>query len=596
MVDPPPHQARDTPGGTRTPTGTAPSATSDPRPPDIDRPHASTPRTPPSDQPVPAPQPPVPCASAQSARPGAWRQAAGRTKAAVTGTTGLGALGLIGAAQLTAASYLARGAHPRGVPTVTVWLLGTILLGAAWLGLGRRLDRLPTRRLLVIGLSWVATLAASAPLASRDGYAYACQGALVAHRVSPYTHGIAALPCQWLHAVPELWWRTPAPYGPLWLLLSGGAAAGSGGHLGVAIALLRVIALAGVALIAWAGHRLAVRLGVDPRRAAWLGVLSPLVLVHAVSGVHNDALLAGFVVAGFAVAIRPGSAGGIGPAAAGRAVPGRAVPGRALLGQAGAGQAAAGQVAAGRATAWWVAASRAVAAGALLGLAVGVKATVLVVLPFVVLLAAGDRRWWEIARTALATCLGLAAGYAVFAVPSGYGLGWLGALRGTTDLIQWTSLPTGLGMTAGYLARALGRPDLATPALAAARVAGLLVLAAILVALWLRARSRVAQPRSVVAAAGAAMVATVLLAPVAFPWYLLAPLAVLAYSVSTDRVRYRLGLAAAVLALFVLPDGSGLAALTKLPGALLDTVVIVTVLVVVLRHRAGRATPTATEW
>jgi hypothetical protein len=502
----------------------------------------------------------VPRTWAQSARPGAWRQAAGRTKDAVTGIAGLGALGLIGAAGLTAASYLARGDHPRGVPAVAVWLAGTLLLGAAWLGLGHRRDRVPPRRLLLIGLSWAATLAASAPLASRDGYAYACQGTLVRHGLNPYTDGIAALPCPWLHAVPPLWWKTPAPYGPLWLLLSGGAAAGSGGHLVAAIALLRVVALAGLALVAWAGHRLARTLGVDPLGAAWLAVLSPLALVHAVSGVHNDALLAGFVMAGFAVAVRPGQAGAARPAVTSRG-------------------------------ALW----RAVAAGGLLGLAVGVKATALVALPFLVLLAAGDRRWREITRSAVATCLGLAGGYAAFAVPSGYGVGWLGALRGTTDLIQWTSLPTGLGMAAGYLARGLGRPELAAPALTAARVAGALVLAAILVALWWRARREVAQPRSVVTAAGAAMVATVLLAPVAFPWYLLAPLAVLGYSVAGASTRYRLGLAAAGLALLVLPDGAGLAALTKLPGALLDTVLIIAVPVVVLRRRrAGRATPTAT--
>ncbi|HEY2673400.1 MAG TPA: polyprenol phosphomannose-dependent alpha 1,6 mannosyltransferase MptB [Rugosimonospora sp.] len=463
-------------------------------------------------------------------------------------------MGLIGAGQLTAASYLAAGAHPRGVSAVAMWLSGTLLLGGAWLGLGRRLDRVPPRRLLVIGLSWVVTLLASAPLASRDGYAYACQGALVTHGVDPYANGIAALPCRWLPSVPSLWWHTPTPYGPVWLVLSGGADAGSGGRLVVAIALLRVIALAGVALTAWAGHRLARTLGVDPLPAAWLGVLSPLVLVHAVSGVHNDALLAGFVVAAFAVAARPAG------------------------------------------MAWAAPAARAVAAGALLGLAVGVKATALVALPFVVLLVAGDRRWWAIIRSGVATCLGLAAGYAAFAVPSGYGLGWLAALHGTTQLIQWTSVPTGLGMAAGYLARGLGRPGLATPALTAARAAGLLVLAVALVALWLRARRQAARPGPVVVAAGVAMVATVVLAPVAFPWYLLAPLAVLAYSATGDRARYRLALVTAGLALLVLPDGTGLAALTKLPGALLDTALVVTVLVALLRRRhAARATPTATE-
>ncbi|WP_345628976.1 polyprenol phosphomannose-dependent alpha 1,6 mannosyltransferase MptB [Rugosimonospora acidiphila] len=556
-------------------------------------------------------------ASAKSARPGPWRQAAGRAKVAVTGATGLGAVGLVGAGGLAAASYLANGAHPRGAAPVAVWLVGTVLLAGAWLGLGRRLDRVPPGRLLLIGLLWAAVLLASAPLGSRDGYAYACQGTLVTHGVDPYTSGIAALPCPWLTSVPALWWTTPTPYGPLWLMLSGAAAAGSGGHLAVAIALLRVIAVAGVALIGWAGLRLARTLGVDPARAAWLGALSPVVLVHAVSGVHNDALLAGLVVTGLAVAARPAvarpaaprppalAAAASGPAASGPAVPGPAAsgptapetaslasdpPGIDPLGIDSLGTGPPGIAA------WWASPlARAALAGALIGLAVGVKATALVALPFVALLAAGDRRWWQIIRAGAVACLGLAAGYAVFAVPSGYGVGWLPALRGTAQLIQWTSLPTGIGMAAGYLVRGLGRPDLATPALDVARAVGLVILTVTLVGLWLRARRLAERPQPVVAAAGVALAATVLLAPVAFPWYLLAPLAVLAFSVSGERARHRLALGVAGLALLVLPDGTGVAALTKLPGALLDTALVITILVVLIRRRrAGRATPTAT--
>jgi hypothetical protein len=488
-----------------------------------------------------------------------------------------------------------------------------MLLGGAWHGLGLGIGRAapagpgsgrgpgsptgrsgggpgrgPVRRLLLVGLPWAVVLLASAPLASRDGYAYACQGALVTHGVNPYTSGVATLPCRWLDSVPSLWWHTSTPYGPLWLLLSGGAAVGSGGHLAGAIALLRLVAVGGVALTAWAGHRLAGTLGANPATAVWLGALSPLVLVHAVSGVHNDALLAGLVVAAFAVAARrigrPGAVDPVDPAG-GTDRGGPDVAG----GAAGSGRMG------GRGEGWPAWTGRVALAGALLGLAVAVKATALVALPFVVLLAAGDGHWRRLVRAGAAAGLGLVAGYAVLAVPSGYGLGWLGALSGTTQLIQWTSPPTGLGMTAGYLARGLGRRDLATPALDAARWAGLLVLAVTLVTLWLWARRRAAQPRLVVLAAGLAMTGTVLLAPVAFPWYMLAPLAVLAASVTGDRLRYRLGLAATGLALLVLPDGTGLAALTKLPGALLDTALLVTVVVVVLRRRrAGRARPTAT--
>jgi hypothetical protein len=85
------------------------------------------------------------------------------------------------------------------------------------------------------------------------------------------------------------------------------------------------------------------------------------------------------------------------------------------------------------------------------------------------------------------------------------------------------------------------------------------------------------------------MAATTVLAPVAFPWYALTVLAVLAHGVTTDRVRYRLGLLAVGLALLTLPDGTGVAALTKLPGALLDTVLAGWLIVMAVRR--ARAAP-----
>ena len=473
---------------------------------------------------------------AQSARCGASGQATGR----LNDTAVLRILGFVGACALAVSSWVPR---PAAIP---LWLAGTLGLGLAFLVFGNRAGRTGARALLATGLLWALPLLASAPLGSRDAYAYACQGELVGHGIDPYTAGVAQLPCRWLDSVPTLWWHTPAPYGPLWLVLSGGAAAGSGGHLWLAVALLRLVALAGVGLLGWAGWRLASALGVDPRPAGWLALASPLVLVHAVSGAHNDALLAGLVLAALAVAA---------------------------------------QAAARSSTA-------ALAAGALLGLAVAVKVTALVAAPFVVLLVARDRRWWPVVRAALLTAVGLVAGYAVVALPSGYRLGFVPALSNTSHLVQWTSLPTGVGMTLGYLARAAGHRSLADPALAAVRIVGLTVLAGLLLGIWWWARQRADRPRSTVLAAGLAMAAATVLAPVAFPWYALTVLAVLAYGAATDRVRYRLGLLAVGLALLTLPDGTGVAALTKLPGALLDTALaawLIVAAVRAVRRRAGGA-------
>src|SRR5439155_22589138 len=171
------------------------------------------------------------------------------------------------------------------------------------------------------------------PLASRDVYAYACQGSLVTAGMDPYTHGASALPCPWLHDVQWMWRSTPSPYGSLWLVIAGLAAAT--GSLLAATVVFKLVALTGIGLTGWAGYRLARSLGTDQVKAAWLGLINPLVLVHALSGAHNDALLAGLVVSLLAVTV------------------------------------------AGERTA-----PRALAVGGLLGLAVAVKATMLLALPF----------------------------------------------------------------------------------------------------------------------------------------------------------------------------------------------------------------------
>jgi len=453
-------------------------------------------RAPPLDEPPTAPQSAASRASAQSARPGAARQAAW-----------LRYLGLAGSVAVAVA-----GSRPVG-------LIGVAVLAAAWYGLRRVQSQC---WLLVTAALWALPLLCTPPLFSGDAMAYACQGDLLVHGLSPYHHGVADLPCPWLGRVPAPWWHTPAPYGPLWIAITGAAAAT--GNLWVAIGILRLVALAGIALAVGFGRRL----GVNPATTnpAWLAAASPLVLLHGVSGAHNDALLAGLVVAGLALAVR----------------------------------------------ARW-----GVAAGVLLGLAVAVKVTALVAVPFAVLLVARRRAWAGLVA-------GAAAAFAAVTAATGLGLGWLPALSHTAGLIQWTSPATGVGMAAGYLLRAAGRPDLAPVALAAARAAGLVALGALLAWLWWRRKP-----------AGAALAATALLGPVFFPWYLLPALAVLATAPLAERTRDRLGLAVAGLALLVLPDGTGLAALTKPVGAFLDVAFVSAVLVaLVRRYRAGRARPTPT--
>jgi hypothetical protein len=460
-------------------------------------------------------------------------EAAARPPAAATA---LRYCGLAGALLL---AWAGARSGQRGIALPT-WFAGTVVLTGAWLLLPRYLDGAGLRWLLVTGAFWALPLLASLPLESRDVYAYACQGSLVTHGIDPYTHGAASLPCPWLSDVPRIWRGTPSPYGPLWLAVAGGAA--STRNLVIAVGLFRLVAVAGMVLAGWAGHRLARALGADPVRAAWLALLSPLVLVHALSGAHNDALLAGLVVAAFAVAV--GS------------------PLRPPV--------------------------RALAVGALFGLAVAVKASALVAVPFAVLLVAAERRWWPVIRAGAVTGLGLAGAYGVLWALTGYGLGWVPALSNTTRLIiEATSIPTGLGSGAAHVLRALGQPALAAHAVSGVRALGLVVLAAVLVGLWLWARRRT-DPGPVVLAAGLALLASVVLAPVAFPWYALAGLAVLAYGGVEDPWRYRLALLVAPVGFLILPNGNGLTAVFKGPAAALDALLVAIVAVLLVRQLRRR--------
>ncbi|MEE6260600.1 polyprenol phosphomannose-dependent alpha 1,6 mannosyltransferase MptB [Plantactinospora sonchi] len=482
------------------------------------------------------------------------------------------------------------------------WLVGLTALAAVWWRLGARITApapapapspapapgtVRLRALLGTGLLWAVPLLFAPPTGSRDAYAYACQGALWLDGVDPYTVGVLPGGCVWSDAVPALWRHTPTPYGPLAVAVSGGVVAlarlvttSTDAQLLIAVALLRAVALAGVLLVAGCLPRLARACGVDPVRASWLGLLSPLVMIHAVSGVHNDALMVGLVVAALWLSLS-----GRGPSATGGGNSNRFL---VLCG-----------------------------AGALLGLAVAVKVTAVLAVPFVVLLGTVRTSPADMppARTTRdratpgraapagpvvsaggAVAAGGACAFAGLSLVTGLDLGWLGALTDTGRLVQWTSLPTGLGMAAGYLLRLVGHPEAFDLAVRVARLLGLVTLAATVVVLLVRAWSATSAPgptarRRVVVATGLAFAALAVLSPVFYPWYALTAVAVLAAGLS-DRWRGRAAGLVLLASFLVLPDGLGLAVLSKLPGALFDVALVVVLAVGVYkaRSRRGRAT------
>ena len=215
-------------------------------------------------------------------------------------------VGLAGSLLITLAGPPLAGGPVRwwftGGGGVAVFYAGIVALSLAWLALGR-LTPTP-RHVWSIAAIWCLPLFLGAPLFSQDVYSYLAQGTLLHLGLDPYTQTPAVLAqhgqAHVLSAVSPFWRHTTAPYGPLFLLIVSWF---SGTSLVVGVLLIRALELIGFVLLGAFVPRLARNLGADPGRAAWLVLLSPLVLLQLVAAVHNDLLMIGLVVAGLTLAI-----------------------------------------------------------------------------------------------------------------------------------------------------------------------------------------------------------------------------------------------------------------------------------------------------
>ncbi len=145
------------------------------------------------------------------------------------------------------------------------------------------------------------------PLLSQDVFGYlsfARLGAL--HGLDPYNHASAAVPLDPVYRF--LGWRTvDSPYGPVYTVASYGLTPlGVSGGLWALKAIAVSASLAMVAIVA----RTATVIGRSPARAAAFVGLNPVLLVDAVGGFHNDTLLAALFAAAllFAAVARYGRA------------------------------------------------------------------------------------------------------------------------------------------------------------------------------------------------------------------------------------------------------------------------------------------------
>jgi alpha-1,6-mannosyltransferase len=215
---------------------------------------------------------------------------------------------------LIAIGGLGAGALPVGIPFfaglkhVRIGLFavygGLLLVLLAWWWLGRLSRDGDVRAMWRTAALWAAPLLIAPPMFSRDVYSYLSQGLMLGEGFDVYRAGPSALGGFFAEQVPAIWQHTPSPYGPVFLLLAELVTAPLGGHLLTGVIMMRLLAVAGLALLAYVVPTLATEAGVPPHQALWLGVLNPLVLIHFVGGAHNDALMVGLLAAGLAAAVR----------------------------------------------------------------------------------------------------------------------------------------------------------------------------------------------------------------------------------------------------------------------------------------------------
>ncbi|MGV0744611.1 alpha-(1-_6)-mannopyranosyltransferase A [Mycolicibacterium sp. XJ870] len=402
-----------------------------------------------------------------------------------------------------------RFGHGLVLSSVLLWT-GVAVMLIAWLWLGRRvIDRTATEYTMVATTGfWLAPLLLSVPLFSRDTYSYLAQGALLRDGFDPYVVGPVDNPNILLDNVSPIWTTTTAPYGPAFIMVAKFVTMLVGNDIVAGTMLLRLCMLPGLALLIWAAPRIARHIGTSGAAALWICVLNPLVIIHLMGGVHNEMLMVGLMMAGIALTFQRHPVWGVG----------------------------------------------------LIAMAVAVKATAGLALPFMVWVwmhQLRDRRDYPPVRAfAIATAASIAIFAAVFTVMSwlaGVGLGWLSALAaGNVKIINWLTVPTATANLINVIGGLLF-PVNFYAVIDVTRIIGIAVIAISLPLLWWRFRHT---DRDVLTGIALAMLVVVLFVPAALPWYYTWPLAVAAALLQTRQAIAVIAGASTWIMVMWKPDGA----------------------------------------
>ncbi len=362
-----------------------------------------------------------------------------------------------------------RYGHGHDLATAALYL-GVGMIVWAWIRLGREVrgGTATAQQVRLASAVWTAPVLLSPPLFTRDVYSYLGQGALALRGLDPYQVGPSKLPPGAIaDNVHYVWQTTPAPYGPLFILIAKTINRLTGEDLILGVIGIRLVLLGGLALLAYALPRLAESLGGDGTVALWLVIANPLTVVHLVGGPHNDLLMTGLLATG------------------------------TLL----------------------VLVRRHVAGIALVTAAMAVKVSAGIALPFLVWIWAaqlpGERRV-QLLRAGAGSVAVFATVFTAITMLSGVGLGWIPALDAPSLIVNWMSLPTAAGQLTHALTVPFGHFD-DGPFIMVCRLLGSAVFVAIFARQWWLARDGAA---AAVGRAALVLLWAALLAPATLPWYL----------------------------------------------------------------------------
>lgn len=278
------------------------------------------------------------------------------------------------------------------------------------------------------------------------------------YEVGPSVLGVHDLGSAAAARVGSNWTDTPAPYGPVFLILASWVVQLTEAGTTPAVLGLRFVALGALVLIVWALRSLGGGGG-----ALWLAALNPLLLIHVIAGVHNDGLMIGLMLSGVVLGKR----------------------GRWVLGSS------------------------------LVGLAAMIKSPAVVALLFLGVMVAQAARGpvlLKIAKGLILPGLVAAAVASGTTVLAGTGFGWLDTQGVAGSIHTALSLTSDVGLGVGLLA---GNSDLVKEMV---QKLGLAVALVLIVGLAWRSWKGRMDP---VLGLGLSLLSLVALSPAVQPWYLL---------------------------------------------------------------------------